>query len=63
MSVVLRTVGLRALEVWVISRRDRHMVRDRITTDDKAAGMDTRTTHRSLEHLRIFDGVRHLGIV
>ena len=61
-TVVLCAVGLRTLEVWVIGRRDRHMVRDRITADDEATGMDTRAAHRALEHLRIFDGVRHLRI-
>ena len=38
------------------------MVADRITADDEAAGMDTRASHRTLEHLGIFDGIGQLRI-
>ena len=57
MSVILCTVGLHSLEIRVIGSRYRHMVADRITADDESTGMDTRSSHRSLKHLRIFDGI------
>ena len=57
MTVVLRAVGLGALEIWVICRRDGYMVRYRVTADDKTTGMDTRSSHCSLQHLCILDGV------
>ena len=61
-SVILCTVGLRALEVRIISRRYGHMIRDRVTTDDKTTGMDTRTAHRALEHLRILHGIGNVRV-
>ena len=61
-SVVLRAVGLGALEVGVISRRHRYVVRYRVATDDESACVDTRSANRSLKHLGIFDGVSHLRI-
>ena len=56
-AVILGAVGLGILEVGVVGSRDGHPVTDRVTTDNKATGMDTRTTHRTLQHLGILDGV------
>ena len=57
MAVILCAVGLLVLEVGVVSRADRHPVTDGIAADDEATGMNTRTTHRTLQHLGILDGV------
>ena len=62
MPVVLRAVGLHALEVRVIGSRYGYMVADGVTADDEAAGMDTGASHRSLEHLGILDGVGQLRV-
>ena len=56
-AVVLGAVGLSILEVGVVGSRDGHPVRYRVTADNEATGMDTRATHRALQHLGILDGV------
>ena len=62
MSIILRTVGLGALEVWVIGRRYGDVIRYRVTTDNESASMNTCAAHRSLQHLRVFDGVCQLWV-
>ena len=57
MAVVLCDSRLTVWEVGVISCRDRHMIRNRVTTDDKAAGMNTCSSNLSFQLLGIFDGV------
>ena len=57
MTIILRTIGLGTLEVGVVGCRDRNMVRNRVTADDKATGVNTCASHRTLEHLGIFDGI------
>ena len=56
-TVVLRTVGLLVLEVRIVGSRYRNPVANRVTADDKATSMDTRTSDRALQHLGIFDGI------
>ena len=68
MSVVLCTPQLMSRIRLILCHRYRHPVADGVTTDDETAGMDTRTAHRTLQHLGIHNGiaqpfiVRHLGI-
>ena len=62
MTVVLCTIGLGTFEVWVVGSRYRHMVADRIATDDESTGVNTCTTDCSLQHLSILDGIGHLRI-
>ena len=62
-TIVLGTIGLRVLEVGVVSSADRHPVTNRVATDDEATGMDTRTSHRAFEHLGILDGVGESNVV
>ena len=61
-AVILCAVGLRVLEVGVIGRRDGHPVADRVAADDEATGMDAGAAHRSLQHLRNFNGVGLRGV-
>ena len=56
-SIILRTIGLRIFKVGIVGSRHRHPVADRVAADDKATSMDASTTHRTLEHLGIFDGI------
>ena len=61
-TVILCTVRLHALEVRIVGGGHRHPVGDRVATDDEATGVDTRSPHRSLQHLRILDGVGEVGV-
>ena len=62
MAVVLRTVGLRVLEVWIVGRADGHPVANRVAADDETAGMNARAAHRALQHLGILDGIAQGGV-
>ena len=57
MAVVLRHRRLQSREIRVIGSGNRHPVADRVSTDDESAGMDTRASDGSLQHLGIFDGI------
>ena len=59
MSVVLCHEQLRSM---VIDHRYRHYIGDWVTTDNHTAGMNTCTTHISLEHLTEFHHVAYLRI-
>ena len=63
MTVILRTVRLHAFEVRIVGRRYRHMIADRVPTDDEATSMNTCTTYSSLKHLRILDCIRQCRVV
>ena len=63
MAVVLRYRRLQSREIRVISSRYRHPVADRVAADDESAGMDTRASDGSLEHLGILDGIALARIV
>ena len=63
MAVVLRYRRLQSREIRVIGSRYRHPVADRVAADDESAGMDTRASDGSLEHLGILDGIALAGIV
>ena len=56
-SVVLCHGGLDVGEVGVVGGRDGHMVRDGVTADDEAAGVDAGVAHGALKHLGVFYGV------
>ena len=58
MTIILRNGGLLSGKIRVVSRTDRNVLRYRIATDNKATGMNTRTSDISLQHTGIFDGVR-----
>ena len=57
MTVVLRTMQFMAGVVLIFHHRHRYPIGNRIAADDESTGMDTCSTHGSLEHLRVFHRV------
>ena len=62
MSVILCHGSLHIGEVRIVGSTHRHMVAYRIAADDEAAGMNADISHRTLQHLCIFDGVGLLNV-
>ena len=56
-TIILGYWYLLLWEVWVCSRRDRYPFINRVTTDNESTGMDTRSTHCSLQHLGVFNRI------
>ena len=61
-TIILSTVSLNPLEIRIVGSRHWHMVTNRITTDNKATGMNTRSPNGTLQHLGIFNRVRQMDI-
>ena len=61
-TLILRHEHLLA-RLLVVSRRYRHPIGDVITADNRTAGVHTRTTHVTLQHLGVFNRVVQDGVL